>query len=320
MIKRLSKYLLFFLILFLLFEGLARLLDPISKLQDYDRRIFEKDSELGYRYRKSSSYMWRNKKFTINSSGYRNLNTIEKSEKNIICIGDSITAGLGVEDDETYPVFLQGELKEFNVHNMGVCGYGLDQNIVILEKNLQKNPPEIVVWQYFIDDILYAFHLNGIGFLELDTDAEVIVTKRPFSYSYLFALAKLLFAGNYEKAYNSKEFYASAAMKYNDPYLRKDLTKKIERIKMTCEKRKIHPIFIITPLRYQLLNRADFSYQEVMREVFQECRVDFVDISQEMRKTDLLLYDDLYVDDIHFSPEGNRYIAGVLADHIRRIE
>ena len=68
--KILKFTLLFFLVL-LIFELVIRSIDPISKLQGYDKKIFTKNKKFGYKYGKQGSYKWRGKSFTINKYGYR---------------------------------------------------------------------------------------------------------------------------------------------------------------------------------------------------------------------------------------------------------
>ncbi len=91
-------------------------------------------------------------KYSTNEFGFRNMqNKHHLSKKNIITIGCSFTFGIGVNDNETYPFFLQNLLPNYNVYNAGVAGYGLAHVVRMLElsdsffpKNLKNSRPTFV--------------------------------------------------------------------------------------------------------------------------------------------------------------------------------
>jgi lysophospholipase L1-like esterase len=76
----------------------------------------------------------------------------------IACIGDSHTFGYGVEDDRTWPAFLQQELGRgsseggVEVLNCGVNGYDTMQEVLWLEKRVLAFEPDLVLLQYYIND------------------------------------------------------------------------------------------------------------------------------------------------------------------------
>ena len=56
--------------------------------------------------------------------------------------------GLNVKSEETMPKLLEGQLKNYEVYNMGVVGFGPDQELNVLKK-LQK----IIKIKYLINYI-----------------------------------------------------------------------------------------------------------------------------------------------------------------------
>ena len=119
--------------------------------------------------------VWRNKKaywgVSINSQGIRAYQDIPlKAENNfrIICLGDSITFGLDVDDFYTYPAQLEQILKKqigktatVEVINAGVIAYSSRNCLVYLDKRLIKYQPDLVILEAGFNDALPM--ISGIG-------------------------------------------------------------------------------------------------------------------------------------------------------------
>lgn len=98
-------------------------------------------------------------KLTTNSQGFRG--TKEYSLKKplnvyrIIVLGDSLTLGYGVEDEETFSAVLEKRLssaKPSEAINMGVSGFGTAEELIQLrEVGLDYNP-DLVILAYFTND------------------------------------------------------------------------------------------------------------------------------------------------------------------------
>lgn len=72
----------------------------------------------------------------------------------ILFIGDSYTYGAQVRDDETFSALLGSHyLPEAETINLGVSGYGTDQQILFYETEGIKYKPDIVVLGFFVHDI-----------------------------------------------------------------------------------------------------------------------------------------------------------------------
>lgn len=100
-----------------------------------------------------------NTKITTNSLGYRNKEfTLEKKDgtKRILVLGDSMTFGVGVKDDETYPYLLEQLLKQKSQTNIEVInagftdGFSPDSYYVHLKKRGLLLKPDLVVLGFFV--------------------------------------------------------------------------------------------------------------------------------------------------------------------------
>jgi len=83
-------------------------------------------------------------KWNINSRGSRTNPKNEHLSSKISCYGDSFTFARQVNDDETWEHFLS-KLLNTNVQNFGVGNYGIDQSLLRLKREFQKNKTEIVI-------------------------------------------------------------------------------------------------------------------------------------------------------------------------------
>jgi hypothetical protein len=70
----------------------------------------------------------------------------------ILAVGDSFTEGWAVDDDVTWPAYLQHDLGR-PVLNAGVRGYGVDQMILRAERLAPRFKPGVIVLAFIADDI-----------------------------------------------------------------------------------------------------------------------------------------------------------------------
>lgn len=80
----------------------------------------------------------------------------------VVLIGDSFTQGDPLPQYFSYDRFLKKQLalenKDVDVINLGVGGYGPDQELVLLQKAMVNSPSvDVVVWQFFNNDIFEAY-------------------------------------------------------------------------------------------------------------------------------------------------------------------
>jgi lysophospholipase L1-like esterase len=154
----------------LLCEIVVRIADPPPKrLPALNAQIYQisTDPLIRFEYRPnytpgSESFDESTKAFATNSSGFRDIEfTPSKSPgtQRIIALGDSITAGNGVDDpSKTYSKQLEkimngaGEGAKFEVFNMGVGGYNTLQEVETLRAKGLRYGPDTVVIGFCVND------------------------------------------------------------------------------------------------------------------------------------------------------------------------
>lgn len=82
-----------------------------------------------------------------------NIRNLNSSGKNIICFGDSLTAGYGAERERSYPVTL-ARLTSFNVINAGLSGDNTREALLRLETDVIDREPLMVIVEFGGNDLL----------------------------------------------------------------------------------------------------------------------------------------------------------------------
>lgn len=106
---------------------------------------------------------YRSERVRVNALGLRGPELARekpRGERRVLAVGDSFTFGEGVADADTWPARLERTLGGPRVANLGVLGYGLDQQLLRLRQTGLALDPDVVVLAPFDDDldrVLLAF-------------------------------------------------------------------------------------------------------------------------------------------------------------------
>jgi hypothetical protein len=129
-----------------------------AQRQDWERVFCEFDSLLGWRGVPSRRGQFAIGGVTIrveqNSFGFRDVehDRATNRRQRLMLLGDSFVWGAGVGQDDTVSAQLRRRLDEFDVYNLGVCGYGTDQSLLNFERWGGVIEPTIVCYFFFAND------------------------------------------------------------------------------------------------------------------------------------------------------------------------
>ncbi len=156
------------IILALLSEAFIRLagLQPMNE----DPHLAEKSSIPGliYEIPKNISIKGHGgKQVTTNSLGFRSPE-VDKSKPLIAMLGDSMTFGYGVADDESNPAQLQKLLPEYFILNAGTIAYNIEQETLLYEAKIAPLKPAMVILEFIQNDTEPKLKYNIHGFLAGD--------------------------------------------------------------------------------------------------------------------------------------------------------
>jgi lysophospholipase L1-like esterase len=153
--------------------------------------------ELYFRYGYADSRMefaltkdnWSNRYMQKNSLGYRDrewpMETLEQREV-VFAVGDSFTQGWGINDPaDRFTDVLASELgDDYAVVNLGIAGRSTINELAAME-DYPYQPPDVILWQYFINDIDIAAKSNGTPW-EPNVPPVPQIAQESYLASYLF--------------------------------------------------------------------------------------------------------------------------------------
>jgi hypothetical protein len=90
---------------------------------------------------------------TQDANGFRMFGDLTSGKPRILVIGDSDTHATEVSNDKTYYAILKESL-DVEVFAYGARGYGSLQEWMIFDKYYDLIKPDLVLWQYSIDDLI----------------------------------------------------------------------------------------------------------------------------------------------------------------------
>ena len=107
--------------------------------------LYRYDPELGWFPIPLLQGTCRNVRVRHNAMGFRDREHPDESKKALVVLGDSFVYGYDVEQNQVFTHLLQERLPEWNVYNLGVSGYGTDQELLLLQKYSARLNPKIVL-------------------------------------------------------------------------------------------------------------------------------------------------------------------------------
>jgi len=129
----------------------------------------EYDAQLGWRNLPNVSrpdIYGKGLSLTTNGRGFRALEEhateIPAGRYRVVCLGDSFTMGYGVDDLATYPACLQRLCPELQAVNMGLGGYGLDQDYLWYLADGTALDTDVLLFA-FIDADLNRLGMDAFG-------------------------------------------------------------------------------------------------------------------------------------------------------------
>ncbi len=156
--------------------------------------------------------------YRINNLGFRGADFPGREEGAFLvaAVGDSLTLGEGVKEDDTYPSAVESALRgrgiDARVLNFGVNGYGLHDEVPVLEKSVLPYRPDLVLWEFYPDDISRQLVVemgeklgdlkDGCPFLNTPSRALNLI-----SHGILRIYASRLAAAFYRETYDSPAYW-----------------------------------------------------------------------------------------------------------------
>jgi lysophospholipase L1-like esterase len=237
----------------------------------------------------------------------------------IVVLGDSVTFGLGVPTEATFPARLGAALAaesgargpRYDVLNLGVSGYGTAQEIRLLEAKGLAYEPDLVVLAYVVNDPL------GPELLALSLREAAEIERRPLHvaarHSELLGLVLdrvgLLrqigrTEATYEKAYGHPEAWASVV----------DGLAELARL---AGEHGFRVAVVMFPLLYDFERYPLARYDEQVREAVARAGFPFLDLRAVLPARDGTAYRLNVLDDTHPNARGHADAAVAIERFLR---
>ncbi len=125
--------------------------DTLGISRDERTLLYRYDTVLGWRpVPYSSNQFVGSRLITVvnNSLGFRAAEPVTNSHPGLMFLGDSFVWGYDVEAPERFTDLLQARHPDWNIYNLGVSGYGTDQEFLLLQMEFERYRPRMVFVVY----------------------------------------------------------------------------------------------------------------------------------------------------------------------------
>lgn len=242
-----------------------------------------------------------------------------QAEKAILLLGDSVTFGVGVPEEQTFAGLLRSSDGSIIVYNAAVNGFSLPDYLRTAERALSEHPE--------IDEVILFYCLND--FREIGQSEE-----KPASASGLAGVKRLIasaFAGMNEFLGPRSKLYVLITGLTTDPSRRyfewdmslmnaasertAEILEPIEKINDLVKQRNGKFVVFLNPYEFQLRKEGgDFSPQDKMIEYLKAKGIQYVDTRDAFRQIPRPSSAFLFADPMHLSAAGHRVVYDQLIE------
>jgi hypothetical protein len=280
---------------------------------------FRKDTDLGWVLSGDTSDWYKPKglkqpTYIANGQGFRdtkNFATIDyhSGKRRVVMLGDSFLFGVDLDAQETIPAILERKLPGYELYNLGIPGWGLDQMYLSYKKYVTLIKPQIVVLLYIDDDlsrIYEAFRvMDGMNKPSFSLQGNRLVPRTPLS------LWKRYF-------HNYVINYSIIANRFYIFYKNIEIKKLVEALFADLIAQTLQSGQELIVLRLPVLrggfpdsdHRLTWGTRRMwnFKDFFAEKNILYIDVGDQMPRDE-----KFYQPDQHFSAVGTAYVAELIS-------
>lgn len=334
--------------LFIFFEGISSTLialkDVFNPLEKEGEEVHTKfDGELGWINIPSfenKNLFGPNIYFKTNSQGFRNTNDfsikVPKDKTRIICCGDSFTLGYGIDNEHTWPDQLTSIDKNIETINMGQVGYGIDQAYLWYMRDGKKFDHNIHIFAFITED-LYRINMDKFSFYKkpmFKLENNELVTKNlPLSrYSsqvikikeYLNRIDQFRTYDLFQRIENKIYSLANKEdIRRDDKELRKITLRIFEKLNEVNKQKNSTLIIVHLPEYYECFEFENKSavWRKWLSDELAKREIIFIDLTHDFKNISPNKLETFFLkDSLHYSNEGNKFVAGVIYNKLKKLK
>jgi len=289
------------------------------------------DPILNWRFVPNSTVQDGNVISHYNSAGFRDVeHAVEKPAHvtRVVVIGDSVTEGSGVREEELFAGHIQALLgSRYEVINLGMSGLNTLQEIHILDVEGMKYAPDVVVVNFILNDCDFFSEFRATERFQNEKDAKIglfgDITVDPRLKRWLKSSALIYFVkGRMEylqgliTGKEEKNYYVSL---WDDPECHRRVLSGFDALKAVQERFRFDVHVLIWPL---LMNYERYSFSHVHAWVKENADQRGFKVLDLLPLYSSRQYRDLQVtaeDNVHPNGEGHRLSAKAYVDWSRQL-
>ncbi|MGB3365388.1 MAG: SGNH/GDSL hydrolase family protein [Thermodesulfobacteriota bacterium] len=232
------------------------------------------DSEnklIGHVHRPNKSMELMDVMVDINSDGHRDKEyPVTKTDKHrIIFLGDSLTFGWGVKQEETFATLIEEDMNSQSpteVINFGTGNYNTEQEVnLFIDKGLKYNPDKVVLF-YFINDAEITPEKSGLWFLGYSQ----------FISFYWSRINSLL--NNFLPSKSFQEYYESLYDEDQQGWI--NARKAIIQLRDICESKGIEFQVVLLPELHDVNNEIFANVYDNLALFLAENNIDYLNLAK----------------------------------------
>jgi len=286
---------------------------------------------------------------STNSLGYRNREIGPKRGRRALFLGDSITFGTFVDENETFvrqvERLARARGEPLETINAGVGSVDLDTELAILQESGLGVRPDIVVLDYYLNDFAPspAFQMTRLPEVLAKSWLACYVLRALPALSPRLGRSVLYRVNGLERRRIEKDLCArlpvgpgdwrkdraafnrlicDAALDWGGAWSEVSWAKMepvLERFRDVCRARGIRLVFVAFPVRFQVESDfVDDFPQRRLKALARRLDLDVLDLLPLLRRDYRSMRSPLFYDDCHFTPAGHKLVAPWIHDFIRR--
>jgi len=255
--------------------------------------------------------VWRRYYWRTNSGGFRDEEWVQKdsTKKKIAFIGDSFTAGYGIDNpDNRFSNLVATALQDsFEFYNLAVTGSNTDIKTEMLSTVNIK--PDVVIYQYFVDDIVDTRirfdHTRPTPNPYKDYPQPVtFIIQNSYLINYLYWEFPHFIINYYQN------YLASC---YNNPLLATEHRKAISNLIAYTRAHNIRLVFLVIPWT-PLYNYSNHLTQNI-EQLVSDSAITTINITPAL---DTIPANEIMVNrhDLHLNERGNRLVADIILEKV----
>jgi hypothetical protein len=309
------------------FECVIRFFDLVN-LQGYDKNFFIKEKNVTLN-RPNTNFIVAGKKAKIDDNGFRiplkNLNN-NFYNKSIFILGDSVSFGFGVAEEESFVGLLRNEI-DYNIFNTSVIGHNLESYIYMLnkyKKNSTYEFKEVIIFLCLNDisisqGVIKKKQLNQIDnskesyfikFFKNDFFLRVNVFMREKSALFVFLKS---FTTNSVKRHFDYMF-----KQYDDNNFIMNYSNQINKIKSISSNENININFVLLPYSYQVKKKCEkkvLKPQRIIKKIFTDLDLELHDLTSDFCQNPESKSLFLTYDPVHLSKIGHQVVNRLIIEN-----